>query len=104
MKASMNLSFETAGMVPTLITIGKTLESYSKGKTTSAIKSLLDLAPKKAHVIRDNQEYTIPVEEVVLNDIFLVRPGESFPVDGIILEGQSAVDESALTGESLPVD
>ncbi len=104
MKASMNLSFETAGMVPTLITIGKTLESYSKGKTTNAIKGLLDLAPKQAHVIRDDQEMTIPVEDVLLDDIFLVKPGESFPVDGIVIEGQSAVDESALTGESLPID
>ena len=104
MKASMNLSFETAGMVPTLITIGKTLEAYSKGKTTNAIKGLLDLAPKQAHVIRNNQEMTIPVEDVLSDDIFLVKPGESFPVDGIVIEGQSAVDESALTGESLPVD
>lgn len=104
MAASMNLSFETAGMVPTLITIGKTLESYSKGKTTNAIRDLLDMAPKSAHVIRDGKEVTIPVEEVKSGETIVVRPGEAFPVDGIILEGTSAVDESALTGESLPVD
>ena len=78
----MNISFETAGMVPTLITIGKTLESYSKGKTTSAIKSLLDLAPKTANVIRDAKEIQVKLEDVLLNDIFIVRPGESIPVDG----------------------
>lgn len=104
MMLSMGLTFETAGMVPTLITIGKTLESYSKGKTTNAIKSLLDLAPKTAHVVRNGAEETIPAEEVVLGDTFIVRPGESFPVDGIVLEGESAVNEAALTGESLPVD
>lgn len=104
MQASMNLSFETAAMVPTLITIGKTLESYSKGKTTSAIKGLLNLAPKVAHVIRDGKEIDIPADEVNTNDIFLVKPGEAFPVDGIVIEGESAVDESALTGESIPVD
>ena len=100
----MNISFETAGMVPTLITIGKTLESYSKGKTTSAIKSLLNLAPKTANVIRNNQEIEVNLEDVVLNDTFIVRPGESIPVDGEIISGTSSVDESALTGESLPVD
>lgn len=100
----MNISFETAGMVPTLITIGKTLESYSKGKTTSAIKSLLNLAPKTANVIRNNQEIEVNLEDVVLNDIFIVRPGESIPVDGEIISGTSSVDESALTGESMPVD
>lgn len=100
----MNISFETAGMVPTLITIGKTLESYSKGKTTSAIKGLLDLAPKTANVIRNNAELQVNLEDVQLNDVFIVRPGESIPVDGEIIAGSSSVDESALTGESMPVD
>ena len=100
----MNISFETAGMVPTLITIGKTLESYSKGKTTTAIKSLIDLAPKTANVIRDEKEITVKLEEVLVGDIFIVRPGESIPVDGEVISGLSSVDESALTGESLPID
>jgi Cu2+-exporting ATPase len=104
MAQAMNLSFETAGMVPTLITIGKTLETYSKGKTTSALRSLLKLSPKEAHVLKDNQELTLPADQVQVGDIFLVRPGERFPVDGIVIEGQSSVDESLLTGESLPVD
>lgn len=104
MKMSMGLTFETAGMVPTLITIGKTLESYSKGKTTSAIKSLMDLAPKTAHVIRDGKEVTVAADEVQKDEIFVVRPGESFPVDGVVLEGDSSVNEAALTGESMPVD
>lgn len=100
----MNISFETAGMVPTLITIGKTLESYSKGKTTTAIKSLTDLAPKTANIIKDDKETTVKLEEVQVDDIFIVRPGESIPVDGEIISGVSSVDESALTGESLPID
>jgi P-type Cu2+ transporter len=104
MKTSMNLSFETAGMVPTLITIGKTLEAYSKGKTTNAIKSLLSLAPKNAHVLQNNEIKDIPTSDVQVDDILEIYPGESIPVDGIILEGQTSVDESALTGESLPVD
>ena len=104
MTLSMGLTFETAGMVPTLITIGKTLESFSKGKTTNAIKSLLDLSPKEAHVLRNGKEETVLTESVVVGDIFLVRPGESIPVDGVVLEGDSAVDESALSGESIPVD
>ncbi len=104
MSLSMGLTFETAGMVPTLITIGKTLESFSKGKTTNAIKSLLDLSPKEAHVLRDGKEETIPTENVLTGDIFFVRPGEAIPVDGVVLEGESAVDESALSGESIPVD
>ena len=104
MHASMTLAFETAGMVPTLITIGKTLESHSKGKTTSAIKSLMDLAPKTANVIRNGEVVSIPANEVMKNEIFLVRPGESFPVDGVVLEGESSVNEAALTGESMPVD
>ncbi len=104
MHYSMCLTFETAGMVPTLITVGKTLESFSKGKTTNALKSLMNLAPKEAHVIRENKEIDIPLEEVMRDDTFLVRPGESFPVDGIVLEGTSSVNESALTGESMPID
>ncbi len=104
MHYSMCLTFETAGMVPTLITIGKTLESFSKGKTTNALKSLMNLAPKEAHVLRENTEIDILAEEVLRDDIFLVRPGESFPVDGLILKGTSSVNESALTGESMPID
>ena len=100
----MNISFETAGMVPTLITIGKTLESYSKGKTTNSIKALMDLSPKTALVIRDNKEVEILVEEVKLGDTFIVKPGMSVPVDGEVLSGNSSIDESMLTGESIPVD
>ncbi len=99
-----DMYFESAAMILTLITVGKMLEAYSKGKTTNAIKSLMDLAPRTAHVIRDSVETTIPAQEVQEGDIFLVKPGESMPVDGEVLEGESAVDESALTGESLPVD
>ncbi len=99
-----DMYFESAAMILTLITVGKMLEAYSKGKTTNAIKSLMDLAPRTAHVIRDGVETTIPAQEVQEGDIFLVKPGESIPVDGEVLEGESAVDESALTGESLPVD
>ena len=99
-----DMYFESAAMILTLITVGKMLEAYSKGKTTNAIKSLMDLAPKTAHVIRDGVETTIPAQEVQEGDIFLVKPGENMPVDGEVLEGESAVDESALTGESLPVD
>ena len=96
--------FESAAMILTLITVGKTLEARSKGKTTDAIRALMDLAPKTATLIRDGEEVTVPVEEVNVGDIFAVRPGESIPVDGEVLEGISAVDESALTGESIPVD
>lgn len=96
--------FESAAMILTLITLGKMLESFSKGKTTNALKSLMDLAPKTAVLVRGQEEITIPVDQVVKGDIFVVRPGESIPVDGIIIEGNSAVDESALTGESIPVD
>ncbi len=99
-----DMYFESAAMILTLITVGKMLESYSKGKTTNAIKSLMDLAPKTAHVIRDGAEITIPAQDVTTGETFIVRPGESIPVDGEVLEGESAVDESALTGESLPVD
>ncbi len=96
--------FESAAMILTLITLGKMLEAFSKGKTTNALKSLMDLAPKTAVVVRDQEEITIPVDRVVKGDVFVVRPGESIPVDGMITEGNSAVDESALTGESIPVD
>ena len=83
----MNISFETAGMVPTLITIGKTLESYSKGKTTNSIKTLLDLSPKTAIIIKDNKEIEIPVEQVKIGDVFIVKPGMAVPVDGEIISG-----------------
>ena len=96
--------FESAAMILTLITVGKTLEAYSKGKTTDAIRGLMDLTPKQATVLRDGQEVKISVEDVVVGDQFLVRPGESIPVDGKVVQGESAVDESMLTGESLPVD
>jgi Cu2+-exporting ATPase len=98
------LYFESAAMILTLITVGKYLEAVSKGRTTDAIKSLMDLAPKTACVIRDGKEKVIPAEEVVKGDVFVVRPGESIPVDGRVISGESAVDESALTGESIPVD
>lgn len=96
--------FESAAMILTLITVGKLLEAYSKGKTTSALKSLMHLAPKNAVLIRDGREITVLLDEVMKDDVFIVRPGESIPVDGIVLEGSSAVDESSLTGESIPVD
>ncbi|MEE1313509.1 MAG: heavy metal translocating P-type ATPase [Lachnospiraceae bacterium] len=96
--------FESAAMILTLITVGKMLEARSKGKTTDALKSLMKLAPKMATVVRNGDEIKISVEQVRIGDIFLVRPGESIPVDGIVLEGNSAVDEAALTGESIPVD
>ena len=96
--------FESAGMILTLITVGKMLESLSKGKTTDALKSLMELAPKTATLIRDGKEVTVSVDEVQCGDIFTVRPGESIPTDGIVLEGISAVNEAALTGESIPVD
>lgn len=99
-----NLYFESAGTILTLITVGKMLESYSKGKTTNALKGLMSLAPKTATVLVDGIEKVVPIEEVRINDIFVVRPGESIPVDGVVIEGESAVDESALTGESVPVD
>ena len=100
----MDLYFESAGMILTLITLGKFLETRSKGKTSQAITHLMDLAPKTAHVLRDGAEVEVPVEEVRVGDRIVVRPGQSIPVDGVIVEGSSAVDESALTGESLPVD
>lgn len=98
------LYFESAAMIPALITVGKLLESISKGRTTDALKGLMKIAPKTALVEREGKESLIPVEEVRAGDIFIVKPGESVPVDGEILEGESAVDESALTGESVPVD
>ena len=98
------LYFESAAMIPALITVGKLLESISKGRTTDALKGLMKIAPKTALVEREGKESLIPVEEVQAGDIFIVKPGESVPVDGEILEGETAVDESALTGESVPVD
>ena len=98
------LYFESAAMIPALITVGKMLEAMSKGRTTDALKSLMKLAPKTANVIRNGKEETIGIDEVQTGDIFVVRPGESIPVDGVIEEGTSAVNESALTGESIPVD
>ena len=103
-KYHMDLYFESAGMILTLITLGKFLETRSKGKTSEAITRLMDLAPKTARVLRGGREVEIPVEEVQVGDRIVVRPGQSIPVDGVIVEGASAVDESALTGESLPVD
>ena len=98
------LYFESAAMILTLITIGKLLEAISKGRTTNALKGLLDLQPKTAVLLRDGNEVTVPIEEVRAGDIYVVRPGGSIPVDGEILEGDCAVDESALTGESVPID
>ncbi len=98
------LYFESAAMVLTLITLGKMLEAIAKGKTTSALKGLMDMAPKTAVIERDGKEITVPVENVRVGDIFAVRPGDSIPVDGRVIEGHSSVDESALTGESIPVD
>ncbi len=100
----MDLYFESAGTILALITLGKFLESRSKGKTSEAIRKLMDLAPKTAFVIRNGKEVEIPVEEVVVDDLLLVRPGQSIPVDGIIVEGSSSVDQSAITGESIPVE
>ena len=96
--------FESAAMILTLITVGKMLESHSKGKTTDALKSLMKLAPKTATLIRDEKEVVVSIDDVKSGDIFVVRPGENIPVDGIVLDGNSAVNESALTGESIPVD
>ena len=96
--------FESAAMILALITVGKTLEARSKGKTTDALRSLMKIAPKTATLLVDGEEKTVPIEQVQRGDVFVVRPGESIPVDGVVLEGTSAVDESALTGESIPVD
>ncbi|MBR2742332.1 MAG: heavy metal translocating P-type ATPase [Clostridia bacterium] len=100
----MNFYFESAAMILTLITLGKMLEAHSKGRTTDALLGLMKIAPKTANVIRDGTEVTIPAEQVRAGDIFVVRPGESIPADGIVIDGQSAVNEAALTGESIPVD
>ena len=99
-----SMYFESAAMILTLITVGKLLENYAKGKTTNAIKSLLELAPKTVRVLKNGKEITVNAEDVLKDDVFIVLPGESFAVDGIVLEGSSAVDESALTGESVPSD
>lgn len=104
MKFMHEFYFESAAMILTLITLGKMLEAHSKGRTTDALKSLLQLAPKNATVLRDGQEQVVGVETVQQGDIFLVHPGENIPVDGIVIEGSSAVNESSLTGESIPVD
>ena len=96
--------FESAAMILTLITVGKMLEARSKGKTTDALKGLMKLAPKTATVVRNGMEQTVPMEQVLMGDVFLVRPGEKIPVDGVVIEGSGAVNESALTGESIPVD
>lgn len=98
------LYFESAAMIVTLITIGKLLESISKGRTTNALKSLMDLAPQSATVIRNDSEVTVPIEDVAAGDIFVVKPGDKIPVDGVVIEGLSAINEAALTGESIPVD
>ena len=100
----MEFYFESAAMILTLITVGKMLEARSKGKTTDALKGLMKLAPKTAVIIRNDRETTVPIDQVVKGDIFVVRPGENIPVDGVIIEGTSAVNESSLTGESIPVD
>lgn len=104
MKYMDEFYFESAAMILTLITVGKMLEARSKGKTTDALKSLMKLAPKTAVLVQNGEEVTVPVEQVKKGDIFVVRPGENIPVDGIVLEGASAVSEAALTGESIPVD
>lgn len=100
----MDFYFESAAMILTLITVGKTLEARSKGKTTDALKSLMKLAPKSAVILKDGEEKTVPIDTVQKDDIFLVRPGESIPADGVVIKGESAVNESALTGESIPAD
>ena len=104
MKYGMNLYFESAAMIPTLITVGKMLESMSKGRTTDALKGLMKLAPKTATLYVDGSEREVAIEEVKTGDIFAVKPGASIPVDGVVVYGTSSVDESALTGESIPVD
>ena len=101
---SHELYFESAAMILTLITVGKMLEARSKGKTTDALKSLMELAPKAATILKDGEEVVVPIEQVKIGDEFVVRPGENIPVDGFVVEGNAAIDESALTGESLPVD
>ena len=100
----MDFYYESAAMILTLITVGKMLEAHSKGKTTSALKGLMNLSPKTAVILKNNEEITVPIERVQKDDIFIVRPGDSIPTDGIVIEGSSAVNESALTGESIPAD
>lgn len=104
MAHAMDLYFESAAMILTLITVGKLLEAKSKGRTTDALKSLLALAPKTAVLLREGKEVTVPIDQVTAGDLFVVRPGENIPVDGEVVEGTSAVNEAALTGESIPVD
>ena len=99
-----NLYFESAGIIITLVMLGKYFEELSKGKTSEAIKRLMDLTPKKALIIKDDKEVLLPVDEVKVNDIIIVKPGEKIPVDGIIIEGYTSIDESMLTGESIPVE
>lgn len=96
--------FESAATILTLITVGKTLEAHSKGKTTSALKALINLAPKTAIIMKDNKEIEIPVEEVMVGDLFVVRPGDNIPVDGVVVKGESSVNQASLTGESIPVE
>ena len=96
--------FESAAMILTLITVGKMLEARSKGKTTDALKSLMELAPKTATLLVDGKEQEVPAVQVKKGDVFVVRPGENIPVDGVVVEGNSAINEAALTGESIPVD
>ena len=103
MRLMSNLYFESAAMILTLITVGKLLEAYSKGKTTNALKGLMNLAPKTARVIRNGEEKTISVDDIQTGDVFIVKTGESIPIDGVVLEGECSVDEAALTGESIPV-
>ena len=103
-KGSGDFYFEAAAMIVTLITIGKMLEAMSKGRTTDALRSLMELAPQTVTVVADGEEKTVPIEDVRVGDIFIVKPGENIPVDGVVLEGSSTVNESALTGESIPVD
>ena len=104
MSLGHDLYFESAAMIPTLITVGKMLEAMSKRRTTDALKSLMDLAPQTAVIIKDNKEVTVSIDEVNKGDLFVVIPSENIPVDGVIVEGSTAIDESALTGESIPVD
>ncbi|MGN0652943.1 MAG: heavy metal translocating P-type ATPase [Gemmiger sp.] len=104
MQGMMELYFESAAMILTLITVGKMLEARAKGKTTDALKSLMKLAPQSAVVVRDGREQTVPIEQVREGDLFVVRPGENIPVDGVVVEGTSTINEAALTGESIPVD
>ena len=100
----MELYFESAGMILTLITVGKYLEAKSKGRTRDAITKLMNLAPKTARILKGEDEVEIPIEEVVIGDIVIVKPGENIPVDGIIVSGHAAIDQSMITGESIPVE